>query len=131
MNYEHLMRTSHGFTKYCRMAFWTFVRMFRITVSHWSPGCRTHPTIFRNILRWHTKILSIFLYKIGNVFNPNNNDGLTVASNNFNRNLMDTFLLHRVLECRLNLCQAHWIRCEISTLPRFSKTPDKYLPKYL
>ena len=73
----------------------------------------------------------MFFCEIGRAQRPNKALGLTVESNNLRRSLIETFLFVNVLECFPNFCQAHWIRCEISTVARSSRIPEICLPRYL
>ena len=69
--------------------------------------------------------------EIGRAQRPNKTLGVTVESNNLRRNLIEIFLFVSVLECFPNCYQAHCIRCEISTVSRFSRIPEICLPRYL
>ena len=62
---------------------------------------------------------------------PNTIVGMMTESKSFKRSLKDTCRFRSVSPCSLNFIQAIWLRCCISTMALFRRSPDNFLPKYL
>ena len=112
-------------------AFSNFLFIFCINACQSLSTRGAHPTIERSIRFLTTSSFWSWFEVKGQVIRPNTIVGVMTESKSFKRSLKDTCRFRSVSLCSLNFIQAIWLRCCISTMALFRRSPDNFLPKYL